>query len=107
MHDPAIVRSLVASSWSLPSTARLLATLQAEADLPAYFVTTDELAAEARGSPPRVERFLDGLRSEGYRAARTHFHPRGICTDAPYDDLLRVFLERMPTGSRDGSTPAS
>jgi len=107
MHDPAIVRALVASSWSLPSTARLLATLQAEADLPAYFVTTDELAAKARGSPPRVERFLDGLRSAGYRAARTHFHPRGVRTDAPYGDLLRVFIERMPTGSRDGSTPAS
>jgi len=107
LHDPAVVGALVPSAWSLPSTARLLATLQAEADLPAYFVTTDELAAEARGSPPRIERFLDGLRSAGYRAARTHFHPRGVRTDAPHDELLRIFLARMPTGSRDGSTPAS
>jgi len=107
MHDPAVVRSLVPSSWSLPSTARLLATLQAEADLPAYFVTTDELAAEARGSPPGLARFLEGLRSDGYRAARTHFHPRGVRTDAPYDEILRIFRDQMPTGSRDGSTPAS
>ncbi len=105
--DSAFVRSLVPSLWSLPSTARLLATLQAEADLPPYFVTTDELAAEARGSPPSLERFLDGLRSAGYRAARTHFHPRGVRTDSPYDDLVRIFRARMPTGSRDGSTPAN
>jgi len=107
LHDPAVVRSLVPSSWSLPSTARLLATLQDEADLPAYFVTTDELAAEARGSPPGLGRFLEGLRSAGYRAARTHFHPRGVRTDAPYEELWRIFRARMPTGSRDGSTPAS
>jgi len=105
--DPAFVRRLVPSSWSLPSTARLLATLQGEADLPPYFVTTDELAAEARGSPPGLARFLDGLRSAGYRAARTHFHPRGVRTDAPYDEVVRIFRACMPTGSRDGSAPAS
>ena len=107
LHEPAVVRSLVPSPWSLPSTARLLATLQAEADLPAYFVTTDELAAAARGSPPGIERLLDGLRSAGYRAARTHFHPRGVRTDAPYDEVVRIFRARMPTGSTDGSAPAS
>jgi tRNA (guanine26-N2/guanine27-N2)-dimethyltransferase len=105
--DADLVRRLTPSSWTPGTTARLLSTIQAEVGLPPWFVTTDELAARERGSPPKLDRFLEGLRQIGYRAARTHFHPRGVRTDAPYADLIRVFRERMPSGSTDGSEPAS
>ncbi|MGI0148190.1 MAG: methyltransferase [Thermoplasmata archaeon] len=107
LQDADFVSRLTPSRWTQGSTLRLLATIQEEADLPPFFVTTDELAMRERGSPPKLDRFLEGLREIGYRAARTHFHPRGVRTTAPYADVVRVFRERIPTGSTDGSGPAS
>jgi tRNA (guanine26-N2/guanine27-N2)-dimethyltransferase len=107
LHDAEFVRRLSPSGWTMPSTARLLSTLQGEADLPPFFVTTEELAARERGSPPKTDAFLEALRDLGYRAARTHLHPRGVRTDAPFDVVLSAFRERMPIGSKDGSGPAN
>jgi tRNA (guanine26-N2/guanine27-N2)-dimethyltransferase len=102
-----ILREMGPTAWTSGGSARLLAWLQAESDAPPFFVTTDELAAQERVPAPKLERFMAGLREIGYRAARTHFHPRGVKTDAPPDDLVRVFRDRAPSGSRDDSTPAS
>jgi tRNA (guanine26-N2/guanine27-N2)-dimethyltransferase len=107
LQDAAFLRQLSPSTWTMPTTTRLLSTLQGEADLPPFFVTTEELAARERGSPPKTDAFLGALRDLGYRAARTHLHPRGVRTDAPFDVVLSAFRERMPTGSKDGSRPAS
>jgi tRNA (guanine26-N2/guanine27-N2)-dimethyltransferase len=101
------ISRIVPSPWTSREGIRLLFALQGEAGLPPFFVTTDELAAHHRGSAPKVDRFVEGLREIGYRAARTHFHPRGVRTDAPSADLVRVFRSRMPSGSTDGSGPAS
>jgi tRNA (guanine26-N2/guanine27-N2)-dimethyltransferase len=102
-----VLRKLGPTAWTSVGSARLLASLQAESDMPPFFVTTDELAAQERGSPPKLERFIAGLREIGYRATRTHFHPRGVKTDAPPEDVARVFRDRATSGSRDDSTPAS
>jgi tRNA (guanine26-N2/guanine27-N2)-dimethyltransferase len=107
LHDSDFLRRLSPSDWTRPAAARLLSTLQGEADLPPFFVTTEELAARERGSPPKTDAFLEALRHRGYRAARTHLHLRGVRTDAPFDVVLSAFRERMPTGSKDGSRPAS
>lgn len=101
LGDARIIRRLSPSPWTSVRSARLLSLLQGECELPPFFVTTDELASREHGSPPKLDRFLEGLRSIGYRAARTHFHPRGVKTDAPYADIVRVFRERMPSGPRD------
>ena len=101
LHDAKLVRAMRPSMWTSPAVARLLSTLQGEADLPPFFVTTDELAARERGSPPKLERFLERLRHDGYRAARTHFHPRGVRTDAPFDAVLDAFHGRLSSGSTD------
>ncbi len=102
LSDPVFVRSLAPSDWTSVPSQRLLATLQAEADLPAFFVTTDELAQRHRASPPRLERFLDSLRDAGFRATRTHFHPRGVKTDAPPDEVVRLFRSIAPSGPTVG-----
>ncbi len=102
LEDPVTIRAIAVTEWTRPSTARLLSIIQGESDLPPLFVTTDELASRERGSPPKRDRFIEALRSIGYRAARTHFHPRGVKTDAPHEDIARVFRERMPSGSTDG-----
>ena len=107
LQDPALVKMLDPSASTTPQTARLVSTIQAEADLPPFFVTTEELAAWAGGSPPKRQRFIEGLRAIGYRAARTHFHPLGVKTDASYDDAIRVVRDLAPTATMDGSKPAN
>jgi len=107
LGDPAVVRHLQPSAWSSVASARLLSLLKSECEMPPFFVTTDELAAAERHSPPRLDRFIEGLREIGYRATRTHFHPRGVKTDAPSRDIARVFRELSPTGSTGDSRPAS
>jgi len=107
LHDASFLRSLTPSTWTSAAAARLLSTLQREADLPPFFVTTDDLAAWEHGSPPKLGVLLEALRDTGHRAERTHFHPRGVRTDAPFGTILSVFRERMPSGSTDGSGPAS
>src|SRR5207244_10651888 len=83
LQDATLVRRLGPSEWTHPESARLLSTIQGEADLPPFFVTTDELASRERGSPPQLTSFLEGLRDRRHRAARTHLPPRAIRTDAP------------------------
>jgi tRNA (guanine26-N2/guanine27-N2)-dimethyltransferase len=107
LGDPVLVRSLAPSEWTGGQTGRLLDLLQREVDLPPFFVTTDEMASRLRSSPPKLERFLAVLRDAGFRAERTHFHPRGVKTDAPHEEVLRAFLATAPSGPTGGSAPSS
>ncbi len=107
LGDPAFVRSLAPSQWTSAQAGRLLDTLQKEIDLPPFFVTTDDVARRLRASPPKLARYLEVLRKAGFRAERTHFHPRGVKTDAPHDVLVAAFLDAAPTGPTGGSAPSS
>lgn len=102
LATPDVLSALVPSEWTGPAAARLLDRLRAEAEMPPFFVTTDDLARSSRGSPPRLERFLDNLRSMGFRATRTHFHTRGVKTDAPPGEAFRAFREAAATGPKGG-----
>jgi len=107
LGDAAIVRELQPSEWTSVVSARLLSVLKTECEMPPFFVTTDELATREHRSPPRLDRFIEGLRASGHRATRTHFHPRGVKTDAPPDECARLFRDLSPTGSTGDSGPAS
>ncbi len=107
LGDPAFVRTLAPSEWTSAAGGRLLDALRREIDLPPFFVTTDEMAKRLCGSPPKLDRFLQALRAAGFRAERTHFHPRGVKTDAPHDEILRAFVATAPSGSTGGSAPSS
>ncbi|HVG37503.1 MAG TPA: hypothetical protein VNA10_07190 [Thermoplasmata archaeon] len=102
LGDAAVVRELQPSAWTSVVSARLLSLLKTECEMPAFFLTTDELAAREHRSPPRLDRLIEGLRAIGHRATRTHFHPRGVKTDAPPDECARLFRDLSPTGSTDG-----
>src|SRR2546425_1244892 len=107
LGDSAVVRELQPSGWTSVSSARLLSLLKTESEMPPFFVTTDELAAREHRPPPKLDRFIDGLRAIGHRATRTHFHPRGVKTDAPSRECARLFRDLSPTGSMGDSGPAS
>ncbi|MGQ0796288.1 MAG: hypothetical protein ACT4OI_00255, partial [Methanobacteriota archaeon] len=89
--DPSFVRRLEPTEWTRPATARLLDALRTEADMPAFFVSIEDLARHERASPPKLERFLEALRTQGFRATRTHLDSLGVRTDAPSADVLRLF----------------
>ncbi len=91
LSDPSFVRGLAPSEWTRSASARILDLLQREADMSAFFVTTDELAERLRESPPKMDRFLDALHNAGFRATRTHFDSRGVKTDAPHEEIVRLF----------------
>ncbi len=107
LGEPDFVRSLAPSEWTSAVGGRLLDGLRKEIGLPPFFVTTDEIAGRLRASPPKLEKFLQSLRDAGFRAERTHFHPRGVKTDAPHEEVLRAFLANAPTGPTGGSGPSS
>lgn len=107
LHHGDLLTRLRPKTWAQPETIRLLGMVQDEVGLPPWFVTTDELARSEHAPAPKVDRFLGGLRDIGYRATRTHFHPRGVKTDAPYGDVLRAFRAAALNGPKGGSRPAS
>ncbi len=39
---------------------------------------------------PPINKFIERLREEGFKAYRSHFDPRGIKTDAPYGELVKI-----------------
>lgn len=102
IEDPEFVRSLTPSEWTGASAAKLLDQLQQEATMPPFFLTTDEHSKEYRVDPPRIGRLVDALRAHGFRAARTHFHPRGVKTDAPGSEILRMFRAATASAPTDG-----
>ncbi len=56
---------------------------ESEVDVPFYYESNSLARALGLPAPPKLTAMLDGLRSEGFRAARTHVRPEGFRTDAP------------------------
>ena len=70
---------------------KLIDLLEEEADAPAFFYTTDGLASVLKKSPPKMEIISEKLKSKGYFFSRTHFCKTGFKTNAPKNDIEKVF----------------
>ncbi len=73
---------------------KLLALLREESEAPPLYYTIDEFTRAAKTDAPRLDRLVDALRNEGHVAARTHFTPRGIKTDAPPEAIRKTLPTR-------------
>lgn len=71
----------------------LVETVGREAPVRVPFYDTHEMASVAGTSAPRMDDLLDRLRTDGYRAARTHFSPQGLRTDAPHETVIAAFRD--------------
>jgi tRNA (guanine26-N2/guanine27-N2)-dimethyltransferase len=69
----------------------LLYYLEAEADAPAFFYTTNDLSSVLKQSPPPMERLFESLQEKGFVVTKTHCTPTGFKTNAPYDVIKEVF----------------
>ena len=71
---------------------KLLTTLSEEASVcsSCIFYRLDSIASAHVPRIPKISTVIDVLRGMGYLASRTHFHPMGIRTNAPYDSVVEA-----------------
>ncbi|MEM3577464.1 MAG: tRNA (guanine(10)-N(2))-dimethyltransferase [Candidatus Bathyarchaeia archaeon] len=74
---------------------KLLALVKSEAGAPPTYYVLDKLCDALNLQVPPLKTVLDGLRGEGFQALLTHFHPRGIKSDAPAARLKEVLRETL------------
>ena len=78
---------------------KLLSQLRSECSIEKPYYRLDKICSMLHLSMPRVEDVVKELNRLGYRAARTHFDPRGFKTDAPHiiaiDTVYQLALKRM------------
>lgn len=90
VHDPAVLDRMEVPDYMPGAVARLLDLFREEAETPPLFSTTDELASRAGISPPPLRPLIERLKEGGHSACRTSFHPKGLKTDAPWDEVVRL-----------------
>ncbi|MEF8873181.1 MAG: tRNA (guanine(26)-N(2))-dimethyltransferase [Candidatus Thermoplasmatota archaeon] len=65
---------------------------KSESGLPPFFYDTNELSSILKVAPPPINDIDEKLKEKGFRSSRTHFSSTGIKTDAPYEEIERIFL---------------
>jgi tRNA (guanine26-N2/guanine27-N2)-dimethyltransferase len=73
-------------AWE-PRLENLMNMIRDEVGLPPAFYSLDELCSRLRISSLPLDFVLEKLRGAGFKASRTHFHERGLRTDAGVSDL--------------------
>ncbi|MBI2079017.1 MAG: methyltransferase domain-containing protein [Euryarchaeota archaeon] len=107
LFDAALIKKIAASAPSMEGISkealRLVERWNEEAAAPGLYFDVDDFTRDRQLESPRLERWLEGIRERGFVATRTHFTPRGMKTDARYDDVLGVLTSlQHRKGSSDG-----
>jgi len=71
---------------------KLLSLFEEEVDAPAFFYTVSGLASSLKKSAPRRKNIFEKLQKKGYVVARTHFSANGFKTDAPLNEIKKIFV---------------
>jgi len=71
---------------------RLLGAIRSESGYPPTFFSVDVISSLLNLPSSRTDDLLSALRKAGYIVARTHFHPRGIKTDAPIKAMKEILM---------------
>jgi tRNA (guanine26-N2/guanine27-N2)-dimethyltransferase len=78
-HDNEFCRKML-TKFDFPN-AKEITLCSHEIDEPFYY-DIHELARLRKTSPPKIEKIIESLKSNGFKASRTHFANTGIKTDA-------------------------
>jgi tRNA (guanine26-N2/guanine27-N2)-dimethyltransferase len=65
--------------------------IEEEADAPNFFYTTENFSSYLKKSPPKLLSIFKKLRTSGYDVYRTQFSPTGFKTNAPENEIEKVF----------------
>jgi len=87
-----VIEDLAAREFKLKNQGlKLLYQCAEEAEGPPMFYDVHEIAKRARVPPPKITGLISGLKERGYFSSRTHFSGTGFRTDAPMDEIIRIF----------------
>ena len=92
-------RKLPALCDSDPRLTRLLEVIMSEQNAPPTYYVIDRLADHLNVSVPKTVEVTRALSELGYAATPTHFHPKGIRTNAPSKIFLETLLRLSPKKS--------
>jgi len=102
--DPAMLSELVREAEarrdelaSGEEVATFLKGLVAECSIVKPYIRIDKLCSFIGMSMPSPSRVVEALREAGYRAARTHFDPRSVKTEAPFHVLVETVRRLSPS----------
>ena len=96
LFEKEFVRGMVLAAPGLAvgrNCEKILAKAVLESEMPATYYTLDEIAAETKSSPPRLDSVIGGLQKNGFSASPTAFNPTGFRTDAGADEVKRLFRD--------------
>ncbi len=102
LHSPSFIERMQNSLGILEGgrdfkrLATFLDTFREEVKFPPYFFDVSRSADRLNISMPKIADIICTLKSRGYGAARTHFSPTGLKTDASH----QAFLEAVEEASR-------
>ncbi len=74
----------------LKKTLDFLKNLYNEYTVNKVYYRYDKLFGLLKKNQPPISLFIEKIREKGYNAFRTHFDPRGVKTDMPHEDLVRL-----------------
>ncbi|MEM2500624.1 MAG: hypothetical protein QXG31_02625, partial [Candidatus Bathyarchaeia archaeon] len=73
--------------------ARLIMFAKDEADAPITYYVIDKICERISIPTPPIGEVIDIIGGMGFKAFRTHFHTRGIRTDAPASVVVKAVKE--------------
>jgi tRNA (guanine26-N2/guanine27-N2)-dimethyltransferase len=82
-------RAVKIGGWE-PRLIHLIETIRGEIGLPPTYFHLDEFSSRAGKSSLNMDEVMEKLAAAEFRAARTHFDPSGIRTNASASDLTKV-----------------
>jgi tRNA (guanine26-N2/guanine27-N2)-dimethyltransferase len=74
-------------------TAKLLALIKDESDAPATYYVVDKICDKINSPIPPLRAVIRKLTEKGFRSLPTHFHSRGIRTNAPARAVIEAIRE--------------
>jgi len=85
--------NLKTSSYISKEAVKIILMIKNEVDAPATYYVIDKICDKLNIPTPSIKKVIESIRRKGFRAVRTHFHERGIKTDAPASDVVKILKE--------------
>ncbi len=71
--------------------SKILQKCLLESEMPGTYYTLDEIASKMKSSPLKLEKAIEKLQENGFRASPTSLEPTGFRTNASIDEIKRIF----------------
>lgn len=83
---------------SLKRVHKILTLIGEELNGPVGYYVIDRFCEKARLPMPSVKTVMELIKSSGFEACRTHFHPNGVKTTMPAGEFLKILKKAVGQG---------